>query len=268
MIIYIQVIETINAAASHGLTGVKSMSIKQHQGHVHTIQIIQNMYEPIIPKKMLMAFSTLVDIKSINIALRNKNDSMKFENFKVLNHLDSMDEGIWASIQQLTFKILCEEEKTTAIADLSGAQLSTFRSQSDVTEDLICSEFRTHMLQSYYCSYEMSLSKLRLTLEMGTSHDVSPAESLSNNSETVSSPFDDPLMNGNLPTTASSSEARSEALLPSNCCITLDVDVSDIFITPCLLKNHILEAHHLRNFTSSFSIKGLGNISGGIQVLT
>lgn len=268
-------IVTVQAAASYALTGVKSTIIDQHQGimglnRVHSNHIIGNMSEPIIPKRMLLAFSISLDVKSVNIALNNNNNSKKFDDFKVLNHLDLTDEGIWCSIQQLTIGNLCEGGKATVVADLSGAQLSTFRRQSGISEDLICSEFRTHMLQSYHCIYEMSLTKLSVTLDMDTSHDVTSAESLSYNSETVAPSFDDPLTNDSSPTTACSSEDKSESSvpLPSSCCITLNFVVSDIVITPCLLKSYILEAHHSRDFMSSFSIKGLGDISGRIQVPT
>ncbi|CAM8903861.1 unnamed protein product [Rhodiola kirilowii] len=275
-----KVIASIHAAASFACTRVMPADVSQHQGVMGlslmlSDHVMENITaEPIIPKRVLLALRILLDVKSVNIALHNSTkgntDQFSFKTFKELNHFDLPDCGIWVSIQHITFENSCEEDKTMMIADLSGAQLCTFECQSDITKDLICSEFRTHMLQSCHCIYEMTLAKLTVTSRIETSQKVSSSESLSNNSEIASSPFDDPLRNGSSPLTctpASSSEAKSEESvhLPSRCWITINFAVSEIFITPCSLKSSIIEAHQLGNFIASVSLGGLGKISGSIQ---
>uniref|UniRef100_A0A7N0RDR0 Vacuolar protein sorting-associated protein 13 VPS13 adaptor binding domain-containing protein n=1 Tax=Kalanchoe fedtschenkoi TaxID=63787 RepID=A0A7N0RDR0_KALFE len=275
-----QVIVGIHSAASYSHTRVNSLGLHQHPVVIDpnlmlsTRAIGSTTSGQIIPKSVLLAFTSLFDIKSVYVALHNSingnSGQSPFENFKELNNYDLPDCGICVSIQQLTTENSIEEDKAVASVDLSGVQVVTFKYQCQIAKDLSYSEFRTHILQSNHCIYELNLAKLTVMLRMDSSPNVSSSETMSKYSERASL-HDHPFLNGSSPLTcilASSSEHRSETsvYLSSNCLITMNFLLSEIFITPCLLKMNIRGANQSSNFISSISSRGAsGKISGSIK---
>jgi len=142
------------------------------------------------------------------------------------------DCGIWVSVRQTSIKISCEEQ-VEVLTDLSGMQLVIFRYQNDIGKHTDHSVLKDLPLQSLNWFYEISLSKCKITLRLVLPENASSSYRLSNVVENS--------------TLTTDSERPTHWLL-------INVELGEIYMARCSLKNVLVGAHQLKKLKSSNSL--------------
>ena len=156
------------------------------------------------------------------------------------------DCGIRASVQQTSFEIPCKEQMEVLI-DFSGIQSVIFRYQNQIGENTDQSVLKDLSLQSLDSLYEMSLSTCMITLSLAPPEYASSSDSLSNMVE--------------------NSTLMTDSEKPTHWLFT-NIELSEIVIARCSLKNVLVGAHQLNKLQSSLSVGGeFRTISWRIKVI-
>lgn len=156
------------------------------------------------------------------------------------------DCGIWVSVQQTSIKISCKEQ-VEVLTDLSGIQFVIFRYRNDIGKHTDHSILKDLPLQSLNWLYELSLSNCKVTLGLVLPENASSSYRLSNVVENS--------------TLTTDSERPTHWLL-------INVELGEIFMARCSLKNVLVGAHQLNRLISPASIVSeFQTVSWKIQVI-
>ncbi|XP_030975279.1 uncharacterized protein LOC115995020 isoform X1 [Quercus lobata] len=197
--------------------------------------------DPLIYVSVLFKIYGTFKLKSVDMVLHVSRRSEHVESsMKIFDALTSRkfaegglsDCGIRASVQQTSFEIPCKEQMEVLI-DFSGIQSVIFRYQNQIGEHTDQSVLKDLSLQSLDSLYEMSLSTCMITLWLAPPEYASSSDSLSHMVENS--------------TLMTDSEKRTHWLFTN-------IELSEIVIARCSLKNVLVGAHQLNKLQSSLSV--------------
>lgn len=192
------------------------------------------------------------------------------------------DCGIWVSIRPTTISISCEEEKVDLHTDSSGLVLLVFEYQNSIGQNNDHIVLENIDLQSVNCLHEISLSDCIFSLCLA------PPNASSSNNESKTLRISNP--GGNISylvrdtdLTIHSGRSNNQSLRfvkemgsatnvlmqsSGSCWLLMNVEVGNVFIGRCSMKNDLVQAHQLNKFLSVLYIGGeFQMISWEIQVI-
>lgn len=146
------------------------------------------------------------------------------------------DCGIWLSVKQTSVEI-SGTEQVKVLTDLSGVQSLIFRYQNEKGELTDHSALKDLLLQSLNCLYEMSLSNCVITLWFAP-----PPREIGSSSHSLSNIVE-----------SSSMKTGHET---STDWLVINVELGEISMARCSLKNALIRPYELIKLQSSLSVGG------------
>ncbi|KAM4118037.1 hypothetical protein ACB094_02G170500 [Castanea mollissima] len=197
--------------------------------------------DPLIYVSVLFKIYGTFKLKSVDMVLHvsrrseHVESSMKIFDASTIRKFTEgglSDCGIWASVQQTSFEITCKEQMEVLI-NLSGIQSVIIRYQNQIGENTDQSVLKDLCLQSLGSLYEMSLSTCMITLRLAPPEYASYSDSPSNIVE--------------------NSTLMTDSEKPTHWLFT-KIELSEVVIARCSLKNDLVGAHRLNKLQSSLSV--------------
>lgn len=189
------------------------------------------------------------------------------------------DCGIWISLPQMCFDILYEEMKLELLIDLSGIQSVIVRYQEYIKKRFNRSAFRAFLLSSHNCLYEVFLSHCIFTLLLSMPQnstsasvnemlDVSTSEASTSNMAENTSFSSEPQPSVQSPDFLKKLGFTSNISVPaSSHWIFMKMEVAEVFVTRCSVKNILIGAQKVNKLRSSVHVGAKSQaIAWGIQV--
>lgn len=228
--------------------------------------------------------------KSVDVILHNSRTkdnvdswmrTFSFATGNVLAEKKLPDYGIWASIQDTTVTVSCEEGKADILTDSSGIMLLVFEHRNSIGNNTNHVLLENLVSQSVNCLHEISLSDCKFTLYLG----VPQIASSDNESEklSISSPGGNISLGRDTGQAICSERSNNQSLhfvkergpatnirMPASGSywLLLSVAVGNVFMGRCQMKNDLVQEHQLNKFLSFLSIGGeFELISLEIQVM-
>ncbi|KAB1669469.1 hypothetical protein ES319_1Z041100v1, partial [Gossypium barbadense] len=188
------------------------------------------------------------------------------------------DCGIWISLPQMCFDILYEEMKLELLIDLSGIQSVIVRYQEYIKKRFNRSAFRAFLLCSHNCLYEIFLSHCIFTLllsmpQNSTSASVNEMLDVSTSEASTSNMAEDTSFSSELQPSVQSPDFLKKLGFTSNVSVPasshwifMKMEVAEVFVTRCSVKNILIGAQKVNKLRSSLHVGAKSQaIAWGIQ---
>ncbi|TYH44733.1 hypothetical protein ES332_D11G215800v1 [Gossypium tomentosum] len=188
------------------------------------------------------------------------------------------DCGIWISLPRMCFDILYEEMKLELLIDLSGIQSVIVRYQEYIKKRFNRSAFRAFLLCSHNCLYEVFLSHCIFTLllsmpQNSTSASVNEMLDISTSEVSTSNMAEDTSFSSELQPSVQSPDFLKNLGFTSNISVPasshwifMKMEVAEVFVTRCSVKNILIGAQKVNKLRSSLHVGAKSQaIAWGIQ---
>ncbi|XP_010255035.1 PREDICTED: uncharacterized protein LOC104595825 isoform X2 [Nelumbo nucifera] len=307
--IFFQVVGSIVSAVSHTLSSLGSVGGAHFQelnrGGIASANPDTNedtqtsaaMVASLILKSTQFAIDATCEFESLDIILHHsrKNDIMEkymassgIKNNKKLNIRDVPDYGILISVEQSYMRVSCSEDQAEVLTDFSGMKSVIFRCQSQTGLCNNQSKLGDLLFQSLNSLYEFSISSCMFNLWIGSSGNApfpgrvsDTVDTSSNKSSHVTQGSSLEIVNegSRIQSCGLSQKRRDSQMVNLNVqapvegyLLFLNIELGEVFMAKCSVKNIILGVHQPKKLFSSLAIGGEFhtislNIQGGLVFL-